>query len=465
MKIKILHLIPLLWCGTLQAEPIKDEYGLAVNTQNTISLFATEKKTITIKGKDKSTIMMDNAVSSSGTKWYINHPETKRVCLEWLYDGGEINSVNKNIQNNVIDIQGLPVNRRCIEWVNLPLERYGTAAIYQGNDNALNKAVVIVQPYIVSIEDTTYSDAQFYADINQGSLATSLRSAGYDIILYRYLNTDAGISFNAKGLKVLMKKLENMPNVTSTSVIGLSMGGVVARYALKELENETGLHKVAGYVSFDAPHLGANLPRNVTDSISRLLSKVDSSLCGLSGSCRQARRDLEAVLSKMNTKTYKELIINSPSGASERQALLSKLSSLGHVQSIPTLALTNGTRDISQGYPSQTLVTHYKLHRKWYNGGSEYFKVFTNPSLDNQSGGYANFYQILSNLIAEQQHPITPYLTNGQRHSFVSTSSAIAGSERNFSEVYAYPSSNEQHMTITYNKAYKLRQWLDANHY
>ncbi len=455
MSLKILSALPLLLCGALHAEPVKDEYGLIVNSQNTISLFTSDEKRENRSNKSSS-LMQSEASYSSVDKWSIYTTKTRRVCLEWD---------DRNFDKKSNDVQFGPV-KRCLEWGTIPYKKYhGTASIYKGNDNVLNKAVVVVQPYIISIDDSTYSDADFYADINQGALASSLRNAGYDIILYRYLNTDAGIAENSQGVKALMKKLEELPSVTSTSVIGLSMGGVVARYALTEIEKDTGLHKVAGFVSFDAPHLGANLPRSITDNIARLLSKVDTSLCGLSSDCRVARRQLQTILKKMDTNTYKELIINSPSGATERQRLLNKLASLGHVKTVPTLAITNGTKNVTQGYPSKTLVTHFKLHRKWYNGGSKYFKVYTNPSMDNQSGGYANFYQVLSDLIKEQPHPITPYITNGQKHSFVSTKSALAGSESNFTEVAAYPRNNEQHMTITYSKARKLRQWLDANHF
>ncbi len=465
MKRKIFSIIPLLLCGTLHAEPVTDEYGLMINAENSISLFPAEKSVAPVKN---ASLGVKRAFASTPTnKWYINHPETNRVCLEWLYDGQFPRAFIKIQKSNKTDsnVKTLARGRRCIGWVNLPKERYGTAAIYQGNDNVLNKVVVIVQPYIVSLDNATYSDTQFYNDVNQGLFANSLRNSGYDVILYRYLNTDSGVAFNAKGVKVLLNKLENLPSVTSTSVIGLSMGGVVARYALTELENEIGLHKMASYVSFDAPHLGANLPRGITDNISRLLSKIDTTLCGLKSNCRSARTILKSILSKINTKTYNELIINSPNGYTDRRVLLNKLASLGHVDSIPSLAITNGAQHAMQGYPNKTLVTHYKLHRKWYNGGSKYFKVYTNPTLDNRSGGYADFYQILSNLIAQHPHPITPYVTLGQKHSFVSTWSALAGNEGNFTEVASYPTTNERHLTITYNKSLKLRQWLDAHHF
>jgi hypothetical protein len=467
MNWKFFSITPLLLCSALHAETVKDEYGLVVDAKNTISLFSGSNNIAQRSDIFSSAQSRVLANTSSITKWAINHSETKRVCLEWLYDGHDPRTIGQTqeLTQDQGDIEQQRVGRRCLEWVTEPKERYGTAAIYQGKDNVLNKAVVIVQPYVVSLANTTYSDGQFYADINQGQLANSLRNAGYDIVLYRYLRTNAGIAFNAKGLKVLLKRLENTSSVTSTSVIGLSMGGVVARYALTELQKETGLNKIASYVSFDAPHLGANLPRSITDNISRLLDKVDSKLCGLSGKCREARRQLQAILSQMNTRTYKELIINSPSGANDRQTLLRKLASLGHVNTVPSLAITNGAKYKTQGYPNKVLVTHFKLHRKWYNGGSKYFKVYTNPTLDNQSGGYNDFYQVMSDLIADRPHPITAYVTKGQRHAFVSTLSALAGSENNFTEVASYPSNNEQHMTVTYSKALKLRQWLDTHHY
>lgn len=47
------------------------------------------------------------------------------------------------------------------------------------------------------------------------------------------------------------------PNV----VLGQSMGGVIARYALKDMENNSINHQTRLYISDDAPHLGANVPQ------------------------------------------------------------------------------------------------------------------------------------------------------------------------------------------------------------
>ena len=50
-------------------------------------------------------------------------------------------------------------------------------------------------------------------------------------------------------------------NSSPTLLVGHSMGGLVARYALKTMENKSEKHNVGTYVSYDSPHLGANVPK------------------------------------------------------------------------------------------------------------------------------------------------------------------------------------------------------------
>ena len=441
------------FCSFAQ-QTLTDEYGLLIDSSHIISMFS----------DDSTESAISSALSSIGNTWSINSTEMLRTC-EWWEGDEPLGTIGSKInQSSSID-NAEAIQRTCLQWSEYPKYYYGTAHIYLSNDGQLDKPVVVVQPYNVNLEDSGYSEQQFYSDINQGGLATSLRSAGYDVILYRYKQQDRGVEFNADGVKRLLDVINDKPGISSTSLVGLSMGGVVTRFALRELEKTGSLNKVATFVSFDAPHLGSNFPRSILDNTNRLLSKIDTSLCGLKGACRDARRKLEAIISKLNTKTFNELIINTPSGSSDRTALLSKLASLGHVQTIPSLALTNGAQSSTQGAPNSILTSHFKLYRAWYNGGSEYFKVYTTPSVDNVSGGYADFYQVFSDLIAGQEHPITPYVTIGQRHSFVSTLSALAGSENYWTEVAAYPSNNEEHMTLTYAKARKIREWLDTYQY
>ncbi|WP_054016019.1 esterase/lipase family protein [Pseudoalteromonas sp. R3] len=478
MKIKTLSMAILAFSAhtALAQSQQVDEYGLVIDASHTISLFGSEHSNNKTTAERlvtpfKPGVAQNLATTSSsyGNTWYVQSLETYRVC-EW-WDGEDPRGVDlpETMGNETQALNTQPAaeefvvapQRTCRLWTEYPRHFYGTADVYMGNDNVLDKPVVVVQPYHVDVEGSAYTKQAFYDDVNQGGLMSSLRRQGYDVILYRYRNQDNGIEFNADGVKRLLDIINAKPGISSTSFVGLSMGGVVTRFALREIEKTGSLNKVATFISFDAPHYGANFPRSILDNTNRLLDKVDVVACGEIPKCSSARKKLRAIKDRLETKTFKELIINTPSGSSDRSALLSKLASLGHVQTVPTLAITNGAQSRTQGAPSSKMTSHFKLHRPWYLGGSKYFKVYTQPSVDNVAGGYADFYQVFSDLIEDQPHPITSYVTLGQQHSFVSTHSALAGSANNWDEVAAYPSYNEQHMTLTYTKARKILDWLN----
>src|SRR5690554_3514167 len=79
---------------------------------------------------------------------------------------------------------------------------------------------------------------------------------------------------------VLVKLIQEVNHSLSTSgsseeivVIGPSMGGQIARYALAYMEKQESLavanmdHNTRLYVSFDSPHLGANIPLSLQQAI------------------------------------------------------------------------------------------------------------------------------------------------------------------------------------------------------
>ena len=57
-----------------------------------------------------------------------------------------------------------------------------------------------------------------------------------------------------------------------TMVIGTSMGGQVARFALAWMEQQGLCHNSKLYVSFDSPHRGANVPLGIQYLLNRLQS-------------------------------------------------------------------------------------------------------------------------------------------------------------------------------------------------
>ena len=53
---------------------------------------------------------------------------------------------------------------------------------------------------------------------------------------------------------------DNQENIATNVILGQSMGGVIARYALRKMEDAGMEHQVSLYISHDSPHLGANVP-------------------------------------------------------------------------------------------------------------------------------------------------------------------------------------------------------------
>lgn len=87
----------------------------------------------------------------------------------------------------------------------------------------------------------------------------------YDII---YVDWNNGVDFIQRNAYVLEAVIEwvnnNKTTTTQNVVLGQSMGGLIARYALRDIElNRSFNHDTQLYVSHDAPHLGANTPISV----------------------------------------------------------------------------------------------------------------------------------------------------------------------------------------------------------
>lgn len=96
------------------------------------------------------------------------------------------------------------------------------------------------------------------------SLGQQLNNQGYDIVILNFADGGDYIQKNA----FLLVKLINLinagkPNDSPLVVMGYSMGGVVARYALAYMESQAIDHETRLYVSFDAPHKGAGIPLSV----------------------------------------------------------------------------------------------------------------------------------------------------------------------------------------------------------
>ena len=338
----------------------------------------------------------------------------------------------------------------------------GNARVYMGADQLFDRPVVILQGYTLFGKAPYFEN--WYNTLNQYGLLGTLRSQGYDRVLDQYHDTTAGIAAAAAGLEVMLARFNSpdFPRVRSVALYGESMGGVVARYALLHLKQLGITNKVVTWISYDAPHLGAHIPQTLIDNLYKLYDKIDENGCGLSGFCRDSRREVKRYINDLNKRTTSELLSNAPAGSGHRNALISTLSSMGNFPNIPSLGISNGTFNSSQGTPTSYKVGSFKLDRPWpYK--NIFFELWNNPTFENKPGGYEDFYSAFMETIRNAGLSNISYTP--QKHTFVTTDSALAGTSASspFTSTITAdaPLVNERHLQQTSIKKNAIVNWLN----
>ncbi len=165
----------------------------------------------------------------------------------------------------------------------IPYQGYGESAAFVGQgqyeiflDNVngvLDKPIFLLDGFDPG--DTRNTTA-IYSFLNYGTgqnLATDLRAQGFDIIILNFPTytrpstttvIDGGVDYIQRNAMILVELLNQINaqkvGAAKNVVIGPSMGGLIARYALRYMEMNSLNHDTRLYISFDSPHQGANVP-------------------------------------------------------------------------------------------------------------------------------------------------------------------------------------------------------------
>lgn len=123
---------------------------------------------------------------------------------------------------------------------------------YLSADGILDRPLVIVE----GVDNGNISwPARYFGQLHT-EIQDYLRPAGFDVFVYNYADGGADIRQNAMGLLGALMELDETTTVP-TRVLGISMGGVVSRYALAWAEQQGVRHACDMFVSADAPQQGA----------------------------------------------------------------------------------------------------------------------------------------------------------------------------------------------------------------
>lgn len=208
----------------------------------------------------------------------------------------------------------------------------GEYQIFLSADNILDKPIFLIDGFdpgdsrnITSI----YNLLNFTGASGSQNLADLLRAEGFDVVVLNFptyirmadgATIDGGADFMERNAMVLVE-LINIINLDKAAnspeqnvIIGPSMGGIIARYALNYMENQSLDADTRLYISFDSPHYGANVPIGLQHQLNFLaynetnaVAEIQPIINGLlnSPAAKQLLTDhLEAHLSGVDLVTF-----------------------------------------------------------------------------------------------------------------------------------------------------------------
>jgi len=96
----------------------------------------------------------------------------------------------------------------------------------------------------------------------------TLQQHGYDLVLVDFYDGARDIRENAALVEKVITLCNSYKNSENSLIVaGASMGGLISRYALRNMELQNKTHCTRLYISLDAPHLGAYIPMSLQSAL------------------------------------------------------------------------------------------------------------------------------------------------------------------------------------------------------
>ncbi|HPF97050.1 MAG TPA: T9SS type A sorting domain-containing protein [Mangrovimonas sp.] len=274
----------------------------------------------------------------------------------------------------------------------IPYQGYGESTAHVGTgeykifydnvDGVLDKPIFFVDGFDPNDSrdiPSMYSLLDFGNPVE--NLADLVRDEGYDIVVLNfptYISSTDGsttinggadfIQRNAFILVELINTINGMKTGTEKDVvIGPSMGGLISRYALRYMEQNFMDHETRLFLSFDSPHLGANVPIGMQYLFNYMvngagITDLQPVVDGLLNSAAAKQMLVDHYLAHLqNGSTYlQDSGLTTPAGAPNfRDAFQTELDAMGFPQTTRNIAISNGSGiGTGTGTPGMELINH-----------------------------------------------------------------------------------------------------------
>lgn len=257
----------------------------------------------------------------------------------------------------------------------------GEYEVYMGNDGVLDKPIVLVDGFDPG--DTRNTSA-IYQLLNYGTnqnLGDLVRAQGFDIIVLNFpiytrpvtsTIIDGGVDYIQRNAMILVELLNQINaakvGTAKNVVIGPSMGGLISRYALRYMEQNSLNPDTRLYLSFDSPHLGANVPLGFQHLFNYMGfgpigdTTMQDVVNGMlkSPAARQMLLDhFEGHLKTGSTTDFDPAILLPVGAPNYRTSFQNELNAMGFPQNIRNIAISNGAGNGTQtGTPGMVVLDH-----------------------------------------------------------------------------------------------------------
>ncbi len=246
-------------------------------------------------------------------------------------------------------------------------------------DGVLDKPIILVEGFDPS-DQRDFTGMYNLLNFNGQNLGDTLRDEGFDFVLLNFptytrasdgQTVNGGADYIQRNAMVLTELINEINNQKIGSeelvIIGPSMGGLIARYALRYMEQNAMTHETRLYVSWDTPHYGANTPIGMQYFLNYTAES-------------QNLQDLKDVINDtFNSPAGKEMLIDHfaahlqsgstfeqdpnillPTGATNfRDAFQTELDAMGFPQNTRNIAISNGSSDgTGTGTPGMEIINH-----------------------------------------------------------------------------------------------------------
>jgi hypothetical protein len=202
-----------------------------------------------------------------------------------------------------------------------------------------------------------------FPEIGEMSLLfDSLIELGYDLVYLDFLNSRDSLECNMLAVVTVIQWVNEQLTINGSHeklvVAGASMGGLLSRYALRQMELDGCCHNTRLYISFDAPHQGANIPLALQEMVN-LAADQSEAWQGMAFPANFIFA-LEKIHVEINNPIIimmKDKVLNSPAARAMlmlhtdpdaqayHHAFFAKLGQMGYPQYCRRISLINGSEN------------------------------------------------------------------------------------------------------------------------